>query len=64
MKTLNFFFQFIFRAQALSIQASVAVAHRLGYSVVCEFFIDQGLNPCPLHWQVDSYPLCDQRSPD
>ena len=24
---------------------------------------DQGLNPCPLHWQVDSYPLCHQGSP-
>ena len=32
MKTLNFFKKFIFRAQALSMQASVAVAHRLGYS--------------------------------
>ena len=27
-------------------------------------FIDQGLNLCPLHWQVDSYPLHHQRSPN
>ena len=20
-------------------------------------FLDQGLNPCPLHWQADSHPL-------
>ena len=22
-----------------------------------------GLNPCPLHWQADSQPLCHQGSP-
>ena len=26
-------------------------------------FPRQGLNPCPLHWQVDSYPLGHQGSP-
>ena len=26
-------------------------------------FLDQGLNQCPLHCQVDSYPLCHQKSP-
>ena len=26
----------------------------LSCSVVCEIFLDQGLNPCPLSWQVDS----------
>ena len=26
-------------------------------SEACEIFPDQGLNLCPLHWQVDSYPL-------
>ena len=25
--------------------------------------LDQGLNLCPLHWQVDSYPLYHQGSP-
>ena len=26
-------------------------------------FLDQGLNPCPLSWQADSYPLCHQGNP-
>ena len=25
--------------------------------VACVIFLDQGSNPCPLHWQVDSRPL-------
>ena len=25
--------------------------------------LDQGLNSCPVHWQVDSYPLYYQGSP-
>ena len=24
---------------------------------VCGILLDQELNPCPLHWQADSYPL-------
>ena len=28
--------------------------------VACGIFLDQGSNPCPLHWQVDSYPLYHQ----
>ena len=34
--------------------ASGAVTHRLTCSTVCGIFLDQGLNPCSLHWQVDS----------
>ena len=30
---------------------SVVVAHEL---MACGIFLDQGLNPCPLHGQVDS----------
>ena len=37
---------------------SVVVAHGLCYSSVCGIFLDQGLNQCPLHWQVDSCPPC------
>ena len=33
---------------------SVIVAHRPSCSVACGIFPDQGLNPCPLHWQADS----------
>ena len=32
---------------------SVVVAHRLSCSVTCGIFLDQGSNPCPLHWQAD-----------
>ena len=34
--------------------ASVAVAHGLSCSGACAIFPDQGWNPCPLHWRVDS----------
>ena len=33
---------------------SVAVAHGLSCSVARGIFLDQGSNPCPLHWQADS----------
>ena len=42
---------------------SVAVAHRPSCSVACGIFPDQGLNPCPLHWQADPQPLRHQGSP-
>ena len=42
---------------------SVVVAHGSGCSAACGIFPDQGLNPCPLHWQADSQPLRHQGSP-
>ena len=42
---------------------SVIMAHRLCCSEACGIFRDWGWNPCPLHWQVDSYPLDHQGSP-
>ena len=33
---------------------SVVVVQGLGGSVACGIFPDQGLNPCPLHYKVDS----------
>ena len=50
------------RAEALSAETSVAVAcglshccaHGLSCPAACGIFPDQGSNPCPLHWQVDS----------
>ena len=42
---------------------SVTVAHGPSCSVACGIFPDQGSNPCPLHWQADSQPLCHQGSP-
>ena len=42
---------------------SVIVAHGPSCSAVCGILPDQGLNPCPLHWQADSQPLRHQGSP-
>ena len=42
---------------------SVIVAHGPSCSAACGILPDQGLNPCPLHWQADSQPLCHQGSP-
>ena len=42
---------------------SVVVAHGPSRSAECGIFPDQGSNPCPLHWQADSQPLCHQGSP-
>ena len=39
--------------QTLGRQASAVVVHSLSFPVVCGIFLDWGLNPCPLHWQVD-----------
>ena len=41
-------------ACGLQSTGSVVVAHGLSCSVACGIFLDQGLNPCPLHWQADS----------
>ena len=41
-------------SRALGTQASVVVAHGLSCSTACGIFPDQGSNPSPLHWQVDS----------
>ena len=42
---------------------SVVVAHGPSCPAACGIFPDQGSNPCPLHWQADSQPLCHQGSP-
>ena len=42
---------------------SAIVAHGPSCSAACGIFPDQGSNPCPLHWQVDSQPLRHQGSP-
>ena len=42
-----------------------ALEHRgFSCSAPCGIFPDQGLNPCPLHRQVNSYPLDHQGSPE
>ena len=42
---------------------SVVVARRLNCSVACGVLLDQGSNPCLLHWQAD-YSLSHQGSSD
>ena len=43
--------------------ASVVVAHRFGCPEACGISLDQGSNPCVLHWQADSYPVHHQGGP-
>ena len=45
----------------LGVQASVVV-HGLSCFKAHEIFLDQGSNPCLLHWQMDSLPLSHQGS--
>ena len=42
---------------------SVVVVHWLCLRA-CGIFPDKGVNPCPLYWQMDSYPLDHQTSPN
>ena len=42
---------------------SLVVEHGLSCTVACRILPDQGLNPCPLHWQADFQPLDHWGSP-
>ena len=42
---------------------SIVVALRLSCSAACQIFPDQGLNPCLLPWQVDSYLWATREAP-
>ena len=46
----------VFAPHGLESSGSVAVTHGLSCSTAWGIFLDQGSNPCLLHWQVDSYP--------
>ena len=50
-------------APGLKSTGSIVTVHRLSCSAACEIFLDQGLNLCLPHWQVDSLPLNHQGSP-
>ena len=41
-------------ARAPEHAGSEVVVYGLSCSVACEIFLNQGLNPCPLHWQENS----------
>ena len=53
----------LLRSTGSRLAGSVVVAHGPSCSAACGIFPDQGSNPCPLHWQADSQPLCHQGSP-
>ena len=42
---------------------SLIVEQGLSNSAAWGIFLDQGLNPCPVHWQADSWPLDHQGNP-
>ena len=50
-------------APRLWIKGLVFVVHRLSFSGALGMLPDQGSNPHPLHWQVDSLPLSHRGSP-
>ena len=52
-----------FRSCGLQSLVSVVVAQRTSCSEAGGIFPDQGQNLCPLHWQMDSYPLHHQGKP-
>ena len=47
------------KAQTLN-TGSIVMVHRFRCSAACGIFLDQGSNPCLLHWQVDSLPPSHQ----
>ena len=51
-------------ARAPGARASAVVTRGPSCSAACWIFPDRSLNPCALHWQVDSQPLCHQGSPE
>ena len=53
----------VIAAPGLQSTSSVVVAKGLSCFTACEILLDQGLNLCLLHWQVDSLPLSHQGSP-
>ena len=50
-------------AQSLGRKPSIVVACWLSGTTAWGIFLDQGSNPCFLHWQVDSLPLSHLGSP-
>ena len=50
------------RPQKFQLASPRAQAQKL-WGTGCGIYPDQGSNLCPLHWQMDSYPLLYQGSP-
>ena len=60
---LGFSLWWLLELQSMGSRNSVVVARGHSHPMACGIFLDQGSNLCPLHWQVNSYPLCHQGSP-
>ena len=43
------------RAWAWGCMGSEVVAHGPGCPKACGIFLEEGLNPCPLHWKVTNF---------
>ena len=56
LRLLNAVASLVLECGLEGVWASVAVVHGLGCSTARGILLDQGSNPCPLHWQVDSLP--------
>ena len=50
----------VIAAPGLQSTGSIIVVRGLSCSMAYGIFLDQGLNPCLLHWQADSLPLSHQ----
>ena len=48
LRCVGFSVQWLLSLQCVG---SVVAAHGLSCSMACGIFLDQGSNPCPLHWQ-------------
>jgi len=53
----------LLQSRALGHAGFSSCGARVNCSAACSIFPDQGSNPGPLHWRVDSYSLCYQGSP-
>ena len=49
--------------RSLRVSSVLFILFSLFCSAACGTFLDQGSNPCPLHWQAGSQPLHHQGSP-
>ena len=51
-----------FEEHRLQSTGSIDVVERLSCSKACGIFLDEGWNPCLLHWQADTLPLSHQEN--
>ena len=59
LRCMGFSLQWLLLLQSMGSRHtdSVVMAHGLSCPMACGIIPEQGLNLCPLHWQMDSHPL-------